>query len=169
MSVAGISSNMIAPYPLGGSPNAANPTLGNNRQAEDNYAHTLIADLEKGDLSGAQQAYNALAAFGPNNSGPWAQGSQMQGEFQQLGKDLASGNLSGAKSDAHTLAANQLQHDMQAIKQNYKGDSAAFSQAVQNYKGDYWAIFGQMPNNGTPVQPNNGGAPMPPVGFSVTA
>jgi len=166
MSVAGISSIMqVSPYLQGPQ---SNPSLGGTRLAEDNAARELIVDLQKGDLADAQKAYNNLAAFGANNSGPWAAGSQMQSEFKQLGQDLASGNLSGARSDATTLATNQLQHDMKALNQNYSSsDSAAFQQAVKNYQGDYWAIFGTNPQS---LQPTIGGAaPDQSTGINVTA
>lgn len=171
MSVAGISGVNMSPYVPGPSASTQGPSNSmTNRQSEDVAARQLIADLEKGDLSGAQQAYNMLASFGANNSGPWAAGSQMQQEFQQLGQDLSSGNLSGAKSDAKTLATDQLSNDMQVARQDYKaGDMAAYNQAVENYKGDYWAVFGAMPGSEQPIN-NGGGSPTnSQSGLNVTA
>ena len=157
MSVAGISNIMfVSPYLQGPQANPTGTSAAGGRQAEDAAARQLVVDLKKGDLADAQKAYNTLASFGPNNSGPWAAGSQMQGEFQQLGQDLASGNLSGARSDAENLGANQLKNDMQAIQQS-SGDTAGLQQALKNYQGDFWAIFGTMPQSQPPVI--GGGAP----------
>jgi hypothetical protein len=153
MSVAGISSIMTSsPYLQGPQ---SNPSAGGTRQSEDDAARALIVDLQKGDLADAQKAYNTLASFGPNNSGPWAAGSQMQSEFQQLGQDLASGNVKGAQSDVKTLASNQLASDRNAIQQS-SGNATSYTQALQNYQGDYWAIFGTMPQSQAPVA---GGSP----------
>jgi hypothetical protein len=172
MSVAGISSVSFSPYMQGPSgaqgPSGSNTTT--NRQSEDVAARQLIADLEKGDLSGAQQAYNTLASFGPNNSGPWAAGSQMQQEFQQLGQDLSAGNLTGAKGDAKTMAATQLSNDMQIAQQDYKsGDMGAYNQAVENYKGDYWAVFGTTPGGELPITGGGGSPNISQSGLNVTA
>jgi hypothetical protein len=160
MSVAGIGSNVM--FVSGNSP-TSNQT--STRKSEDAAARELITDLQKGDMSDAENAYNTLASFGANNSGPWAQGSQMQQSFQQLGQDLASGNLAGARTDAKGLAANQLQNDMQAVNQAGSGNSSALSQAIQNYQSDYWAIFGQTPQS-NPLTAGGGAAAS---GINVTA
>ncbi len=84
MSVAGISSAstyLQAPQSTG------TTSAGNNRRAEDAAASELITDLKQNNLAGAQQAYQTLASFGANGSGPWAAGSQQQAEFQQLGQE----------------------------------------------------------------------------------
>lgn len=165
MSVAGVSS-VVSPYIQGPQSGPSSPTP-NSRRAEDAAARQLIADLEKGDLADAQQAYNTLASFGPNNSGPWAAGSQMQSEFQQLGQDLSSGNLTAAQGDAKTLAGDQIANDVQVAKQDYEsGNMAAYNQAVQNYTGDYWAIFGSLPQSASQI---GGGSPVVVPGISVQA
>jgi len=165
MSVAGISSASFSGYTQG--PSGSNSMT--NRQSEDVAARQLITDLEKGDLSGAQQAYNTLASFGPNNSGPWGSG-QMQSEFQALGQDLQSGNLSGAKADVKSLASHQLASDVKLAEQDYQsGNQAAYQQAVENYKSDYWAAFGSMPQSNPPVNGGGGAAQASPSGISVTA
>lgn len=161
MSVAGISSIMqVNPY----NTSSPNPSSATGRKAEDADARELIVDLQKGDLAGAQEAYNNLASFGPNNSGPWAAGSQMQSEFQQLGQDLASGNLKGAQSDAKTMAGTQLTNDKNALQQN-AGSATNYAQAMQNYQNDFWAIFGTMPGALTPTS----GAGTTSPGVNVTA
>lgn len=153
MSVAGISSSVM----FVGGPSNSGPTANktNVRQEEDAAARELITDLQKGDIADAQNAYNSLAAFGANNSGPWAQGSEMQQNFAKLGQDLASGNLTGARHDARTLAATQLQNDLQAVQVG--GNASSISQAMQNYQSDYWAIFGKMPQDNPVV---SGGSPI---------
>lgn len=160
MSVAGIGSNVMF---VGG--NSPTSTQTSTRKSEDAAARELITDLQKGDLSDAENAYNTLASFGANNSGPWAQGSQMQQSFQQLGQDLASGNLNGARTDAKGLAVNQLQNDMQAVNQASGGSSSALSAAMQNYQSDFWAIFGQTPQSNSPTA----GAGSVASGINVTA
>jgi len=146
MSVAGISSAVASLYSVGPSPSA-----GNQRQAEDAAASQLVDALRKGDLSAAQQDYAELSSFGPNNSGPWGAGSQQEANFQALGQALQSGDMAGARSDATTLAQTQLSNDMSVAKQDYQsGDMTAFNQAVANYKGDAWAMFGTVPPPSTP-------------------
>lgn len=161
MSVAGIST--VSPYTPQG-PSGSNS--GTTRVKEDQAAHQLIQDLENGDLKGAEQAYNTLSSFGPNNSGPWGNG-QMQNDFLALGQDLQSGNLSGAKSEMKTLAGNQLQADMNALEQGQSTNNPNYQQALANYQSDYWAVFGSMPQS-SPVNPNSVQG-VNPGGISVTA
>lgn len=166
MSVAGISSIMqVNPYSVQGTPSSPSSSTAGTRQSEDDAARALIVDLQKGDLADAQKAYNTLASFGPNNSGPWAAGSQMQTEFKQLGQDLASGNLKGAGSDVKTLASEQLTNDRNALQQS-SGNATSYAQALQNYQGDFWAIFGTT-SQSLPV--NVGGQPTSGQGVNVTA
>ena len=139
MSVAGIGSTSMTQYMA--SP-AAQPT---RRQQEDAIGRELEADLKNGDLQGAQQAWQQLAAFGPNNSGPFNDPTLKQ-DFQSLGADLASGNLAGAQSDNASLTAGLMHNDVQAVARDFKGNSANLGNAIANLKGDYWAIFGQQFN-----------------------
>lgn len=146
MSVAGISSAVASLYSVGPSPSA-----GNQRQAEDAVASQLVDALRQGNLTAAQQDYAELSSFGPNNSGPWAAGSQQEANFQALGQALQSGNKAEAQTDAKTLAKTQLSNDMQVAEQDYKsGDMSAYNQAVANYQGDAWAMFGTVPPPSTP-------------------
>jgi hypothetical protein len=163
MSVAGIST--VSPYMPPQGPSGSNS--GTTRVKEDQAASQLIQDLENGDLKGAEQAYNTLSSFGPNNSGPWGSG-QMQNDFLALGQDLQSGNLSGAKSEMKTLAGNQLKADMTAVEQDQAGNSPNYQQAIANYQSDYWAVFGTAPQSGGPLNPGTVQM-VNPGGISVTA
>jgi hypothetical protein len=140
MSVSGISSVAFSQF---GTP----PVPQSKRQEEDNVGRQLEEALQSGNLSQAQQAYNMLAAFGPNQSGPFSQ-PQMQAEFQTLGADLQSGNLSAAQTDNSTLATNLLTSDVQTARQDRQnGNSQAYQNAMSNLQGDYWAVYGQTPNS----------------------
>ena len=70
----------------------------------------LGSDLQSGDLSSAQQSYNALAALGQNgpfaNSEPFSKSSKAQA-FESIGQDLQSGDLAGAQAAFATLTGSQ--------------------------------------------------------------
>ncbi|MFZ0285323.1 MAG: hypothetical protein WAL32_08830 [Terriglobales bacterium] len=152
MSVSGIASTALSQ--LGAGP-MMQPT---RRQSEDQIGRQLEQDLQNGDLTGAQQAYYQLAAFGPNNSGPFAAGTQMSTEFQQLGQDLQAGNLSAAQQDNTTITTNLLQQDEKAVQQSQdNANQQGLGNALANLKGDYWAIYGQMPNSSQLQALENGG------------
>jgi hypothetical protein len=136
MSVTSISNNMV---PIQGLP--VTPT--NRRSVEDGIGRQLEQDLQSGDLQGAQQAWKQLAAYGQNNSGPFSDPT-LQSEFQTLGSDLASGNLAAAQGANSSMTATLMHNDMQAVVSDYKSGSSDLSSAVQNLKGDYWAVFGQQ-------------------------
>ncbi|HLW87071.1 MAG TPA: hypothetical protein VKR57_01185 [Terriglobales bacterium] len=141
MSISGIASSSLPQ--LGAGPQIQ-PS---RRQSEDMIGRQLEQDLQSGNLAGAQQAYYQLAAFGANGSGPFTQ-PNMQSEFQALGADLQSGNLSAAQTDNATLTSNLLTNDVKAVHQDQKnGDSQAYQTAMSNLKGDYWAVYGQQANN----------------------
>lgn len=91
MSVAAISSNLASP------PTSASPYRQEHLDAWD-----VERALQSGDLTAAQTAYNALAAFGPNNSGPFTAPKEVQ-EFQALGQAINSGDLASAQQAALTL------------------------------------------------------------------
>src|ERR1017187_683435 len=78
-----------------------------NRQAD---VKQLGSALQSGDLNGAQQAYNALAALGQDgpfaNSEPFSKSSRAQA-FEALGQTLQSGDLAGAQAAFATLTAKQ--------------------------------------------------------------
>ncbi len=134
MSVSGIASSSLSQQLTGP---LMQPT---KRQSEDQIGRTLEQDLQNGDLQGAQQAYNQLAAFGPNNSGPF-NNPTMKAEFQTLGQDLQAGNLTAAQSDNSSLTTNLLKQDVQDVVQG--GGSQSAATAMANLKGDFWAIYGQ--------------------------
>ena len=141
MSVSGISSTTF----LQGTGPLMQPS---RRQSEELIGRQLEQDLQNGDLKGAQQAYYQLAAFGPNNSGPFTD-SKMAAEFQKVGQDLQSGNLAAAQSDNKTLSTDLLRQDVQAVvrasKDGNTQDPQAMKAAIANLKGDYWAVYGQQP------------------------
>jgi hypothetical protein len=71
----------------------------------------LGSDLKSGNLSGAQQVFNALSALGENgpfaNSQPFSNSTSSQA-FNALGQDLQAGNLTAAQADFATLTGNQV-------------------------------------------------------------
>lgn len=143
MSVSGIASSGFLQYGTTG------PLMQpSSRQSEDLIGRTLEQDLQNGDLAGAQQAYNQLAAYGPNNSGPFNGNPTLAAEFKQVGQDLQSGNLTAAKSDTTTLTNGLLRQDIQAVvraSKNGTTQDASMAGAIANLKGDYWAVYGQQP------------------------
>jgi hypothetical protein len=70
----------------------------------------LGSDLQSGDLSDAQQAYNALAALGQNgpfaNSEPFSKSGTAQA-FESIGQALQSGDLAGAQAAFATLTSSR--------------------------------------------------------------
>jgi|SRR5580698_2277898 hypothetical protein len=137
MSISGIGSSGLTQL---GTQQVIQPS---HRQSEDQIGRQLEQDLQSGDLTGAQQAYSMLAAFG-NGSGPFS-GAKMQAEFQTLGADLQGGNLAAAQADNTTLTTNLLSNDVSAALQDKQGgDSQSYNSAVANLKGDYWAVYGQQ-------------------------
>ena len=89
-----------------------------NRQAD---VKQLGSALQSGDLNGAQQAYNALAALGQSgpfaSSEPFSKSSRAQA-FEAVGQALQSGDLAGAQAAFATLTG--------------KGNSASTSQAASS-------------------------------------
>jgi hypothetical protein len=141
MSVNGISANSFVPF------QTAPMVQPSRRQSEDQIARQMEQALQNGDLTGAEQAYQQLAAFGPNNSGPFKDASR-QAEFQALGQDLQNGDLAAAQSDNSTLTASLLKHDVQVAMKDLKaGDTQGYNAAMTNLKGDYWAVYGQQPGS----------------------
>lgn len=120
------------------------------RQQEDAAGRQLEQALQSGDLAAATQAYDKLAAFGPNNSGPFVDPS-LASQFAALGQDLQAGNLGAAQQGIAQLGTNLLQHDAQIVQRDYRnGNLQAAQQAVTNLEGDYWAVTGQRPAASTP-------------------
>jgi hypothetical protein len=153
MSVSGIASTGV--LQLGTGP-LMQPS---RRQSEDQIGRQLEQDLQNGDLQGAQQAYQQLAAFGPNNSGPFSDPT-LKSEFQALGTDLASGNLTAAQSDNTALTHGLMAKDIQTVRNAQNGPSAnpqALASALANLKGDYWAVYGSQPNLSQLQSFENGG------------
>jgi len=89
-----------------------------NRQAD---VKQLGNALQSGDLNGAQQAYNALAALGQSGpfagSEPFSKSSRAQA-FEAVGQALQSGDLAGAQAAFATLTG--------------KNSSASTSQAASS-------------------------------------
>jgi hypothetical protein len=78
-----------------------------SRQAD---VKQLGSDLQSGNLSSAQQAYNKLAALGQDgpfaNSEPFGNSSRAQA-FEAVGQALQSGDLAGAQAAFATLTGSQ--------------------------------------------------------------
>jgi hypothetical protein len=70
----------------------------------------LGSALQSGDLNGAQQAYNTLAALGQSgpfaSSEPFSKSSRAQA-FDAIGQALQAGDLAGAQAAFATLTGNQ--------------------------------------------------------------
>ncbi len=78
-----------------------------NRQTD---LKQLGSALQSGDLNGAQQAYNTLAALGQSgpfaNSEPFSKSSRAQA-FDAIGQALQAGDLAGAQAAFATLTSHQ--------------------------------------------------------------
>jgi len=85
------------------------------RWQEDQAGRQLEQAIQSGDLAGAQQAYNALGAFGPNNSGPFSN-PKLAGEFAAVGQALQAGDLGAAQTAINTLGKNLLKQDIQIVR-----------------------------------------------------
>ncbi|MGB7584842.1 MAG: hypothetical protein WBM11_08350, partial [Terriglobales bacterium] len=121
----------------------ATPQPISRRQQEDIAGRQLEQALQSGDLTTATQAYDQLAAFGPNNSGPFQSPALQQG-FLAVGQALQAGDLGAAQQAASTVSSGLLQKDYNIAKQDYKsGGLQGAQQAIANLEGDYWAVTGQ--------------------------
>jgi hypothetical protein len=100
MSVAAVS-NLSSP------PTAVSPY---RQEHQDGWA--LENALRSGNLTAAQSAYNALAAFGPNNSGPF-KAPELTQQFQALGQAISSGDLASAQQAALTLRQTYIKFQQQ--------------------------------------------------------
>jgi len=113
------------------------------RAKEDAIGRQLEQAIQSGDLAGAQQAYSALSAFGPNNSGPFSSPA-LSSQFAAVGQALQNGDLGAAKQAADKLGKNLLQQDLQVARHDVRnGGWSGAQQAITNLKGDYWAVTGQ--------------------------
>jgi hypothetical protein len=140
MSISSVSNASPTPLPPQPSP---------LRQQEELAGRQLEQALQSGNLAGATQAYNKLAAFGPNNSGPFKTPALKAG-FAALGQALQAGNLGAAQQAANSVGSGLLQQDYQIALQDYKAGGLQGAQhAIANLEGDYWAVTGQ----GIPVEP----------------
>jgi hypothetical protein len=134
MSITGISSL---------SSSQASAPVNSLRSQEDQAGRQLELALQSGDLATAQQAYNTLSAFGPNNSGPFSNPA-LASQFAAVGQALQSGDLASAQQLTNTLGKNLLTQDFHIAKQDFeKGGAAGAQQAIANLEGDYWAVTGQ--------------------------
>jgi hypothetical protein len=120
------------------------PTV-SRRQQEDIAGRQLEQALQAGDQAGASQAYDKLAAFGPNNSGPFTNPTQAA-EFQSLGQSIQAGDLAGAQQEANQIGGQQLASDFNIVQNDVQsGNQAGAQQALANLKGDFWAVYGSQP------------------------
>jgi hypothetical protein len=125
------------------------------RSQEDQAGRQLEQAIQSGDLAGAQQAFSALSAFGPNNSGPFTSPA-LSSQFAAVGQALQAGDLGAAKQAVNTLGKNLLTQDFDIARQDFKaGGASGAQQAIANLEGDYWAVTGQ----GQPVSPGPSGSP----------
>lgn len=128
------------------------------RAREDSLGRQLEKAIRSGDLAGAQQAYSALSAFGPNNSGPFSSPA-LTSQFAAVGQALQAGDLAAAKQGADKLGKNLLQQDFQVAQQQYRsGGRSGAQQAITNLEGDFWAVTGQnlsVPAPQTAVAPSS--------------
>jgi hypothetical protein len=137
-SISNASSALVQPQPT------------SRRQQEDVAWRQLQLGLQSGDLAGAQQAYATLAAFGPNNSGPFSNPTQAA-EFKSLGQSIQAGDLSGAQQEAGQIAGQQLAKDFNRYEKDVQSGNPAGGEALANLKGDFWAATGlSLQNSPTP-------------------
>lgn len=124
--------------------NTVNPEpVTSRRQQEDIAGRQILEALGANDLITAQQAYNTLAAFGPNNSGPFKSPVLTQ-QFQALGQAIQSGDLAGAKQAAAALGKNLLKQDLSQAQKAFGSEGwPGARQSVENLVGDYWAVTGR--------------------------
>jgi len=119
------------------------PVSVSRRRQEDIAGRQMMAALDAGDLSAAQQAYNTLAAFGPNDAGPFESPVLTQ-EFQAVGQAIQAGDLSAAQQTAHTLGQNVLKKDVHQVRNDYSdGNWPGVRKALDNLAWDYWAVYGK--------------------------
>lgn len=151
MSIAAVSSLISSPLPS---------LTTTTRSQEDQAGRQLEQALQSGDLAGAQQAYNALSAFGPNNSGPFSNPA-LASQFAAVGQALQAGDLGAAQQATNALGKSLLKNDLQIARQDFKAGGASGAQkAIENLEGDYWAVTGQgqpataspTPNTPSPAQ-----------------
>lgn len=125
-----------------------------NRQSD---LKQLGSALQSGDLSGAQQAYNALVALGQDgpfaNSEPFSKTSRTQA-FDAIGQALQSGDLAGAQAAFASLTAKQSSSpstpatvvnlsNTQNIEPN-TGDSSSIYQQLRAYRQQRNADLAQL-------------------------
>jgi len=67
------------------------------------YAQELSQALQSGDLAGAQQAYQQLAAYSQSHPGPLENNPQIAHDFAAVGQALQNGDLTGAQQAFATL------------------------------------------------------------------
>lgn len=133
MSVSAVSNMSAAP---------PDPPVSRRRQ-EDIAGRQTMEALDDGNLSAAQQAYNTLASYGPNDAGPFKSPVLTQ-EFQAVGQAIQAGDLSAAQQTAQTLGQNLLKQDVKQVGNAYsEGNLPAVRQALDNLAGDYWAVYGK--------------------------
>jgi hypothetical protein len=113
------------------------------RQQKDDTWRQLEQALQSGDQAAAQQAYDTLAASGPNNSGPFSS-PKRTAEFESLGQSIQSGDLGGALQQANTIGGQQLNTDFKIYERDAQSGNPAGGQALSNLEGDFWAVTGQQ-------------------------
>ena len=159
MSVAGISSSILSQA------TAQPPSV---RQQEDAAWRQLEQGLQSGNQTATQQAYNTLASFGPNNSGPFSNSTQAA-EFKSLGQSIQAGDLTGAQQQASQIAGQQLTKDFNRYEKDVQSGNPAGGQALANLEGDFFAVYGSQPqSSAAPVPATAGGGNSSPAPGSVS-
>ena len=134
------------------------------RSREQDAFRQLEQALQSGDLSGAQQAYNTLAAFGPNtstpsNSGPFVNPSLAK-QFAAVGQALQAGDLATAQQETAQLGTDLLKRDVQRVRHEIQQGGVQNAQkAIADLRGDLWAVTGQASSTSTPSSPTAPGSP----------
>lgn len=139
MSVSGISSSSLTQL-LG--------TDGSNSMSQMQQAWKQLGqDLQSGNLSGAQSAFQTiqqLQSQATGSSGSKSQGSsQLSSDMQALGQALSAGNLSAAQS-----AFSAVKSDMKSMHHHHHSQAAsASSQSTNSQADDIVELLGSSTNS----------------------
>jgi hypothetical protein len=121
-----------------------------NRQTD---LKQLGSALQSGDLAGAQQAYNTLAALGQSgpfsNSEPFSKSSRVQA-FNALGEALQAGDLARAQTAFATLTGNESksatseQATIVSLTGAQSSNASSIYQQLQAYRQQRLADLAQL-------------------------
>ena len=121
-----------------------------NRQTD---LKQLGSALQSGDLAGAQQAYNTLAALGQSgpfaNSEPFSKSSRVQA-FNAIGEALQAGDLARAQTSFATLTGNESksatseQATIVSLTGAQSSNASSIYQQLQAYRQQRLADLAQL-------------------------